>query len=161
MKAIVIGASVSGKTTLVRYLRRNTDLLVLEVDEELTRINNGQYPEDVNYKHNVLAPKIIEDILSRDNIVFFTNTNYFTVKDLKTAKVKGFKIIQMELNLDQLKKRNEDRVKSEGYDDLSQYFGGMAKYQKDIRDKGLVDKIINVNQPIENVAGELLAFLEA
>jgi len=77
MKLIIIGASLSGKTSLVRQLRSITDLPISEIDEELTEKNGGTYPTDTKYKHKVLAPQIIADVIKRDKSVFFTNTDYF------------------------------------------------------------------------------------
>ena len=160
MKAIIIGSSLSGKTTLIRYLRSKTDLPLLEVDEELVRINHGQYPTDNDHKHKVLIPEIIKDILNRDDIIFFTNTDYFGLEDLKKACKNGFQIIQLSLDLIELKKRNQFRVKNEGYPDVNQWLEGMIKYQTEMREKSLVDKVINANQPIENIASELIAYLK-
>ena len=134
MKAIIIGTSLSGKTTLIRYLRSHTQLPLLEIDEELVRVNNGEYP----------------------NIVFFTNTDYFSVESLTEARAKGFKIIQLNLDADKMRERNESRIKNEGYDDLSQYFEGMVKYQAEIREKHLVDTVIDAEKPVEAIAEELL-----
>ncbi|MEK7129785.1 MAG: hypothetical protein AAB803_02085 [Patescibacteria group bacterium] len=161
MKAIIIGTSLSGKTTLVNHLRSQGNLPLFEMDDELVRTNNGSYPDDVKYKHHVLAPQIIKDILRKEEIIFFTNADYFTDEDLKTAKNIGFKVIQLEVGLDELKRRNEVRVQKEGRDDWSRWFEGMLKYQKDIKEKGLVDKVIAMNQPIEDAAKDLLTFLEA
>jgi len=77
MKAIVIGASLSGKTTLISHLRKNFKLPFSEIDEELTRVNNGKYPEDSEYKVEVLAPGIVSDILHREDIVFFYKHGLF------------------------------------------------------------------------------------
>lgn len=161
MKAIIIGTSLSGKTALINCLHTQENLPLLEIDDELVRVNGGKYPEDVKYKHLVLAPQIIKDVLSRKEVVFFTNTDYFTCEDLKTAKSIGFKIIQLEVDLEELKRRNEGRVQIENRDDWSKWLVGMLKYQKDIKEKGLVDKVISMNQPIENAAKDLLTFLEA
>jgi hypothetical protein len=161
MKAIIIGTSLSGKTALINYLRSQRNLPLLEIDDELTKANGGKYPDDVEYKHAVLIPQIIKDILSREEIIFFTNTDYFTDEDLKTAKSIGFKVIQLGVGLNELKRRNESRVQKEGRDDWSKWFEGMLKYQKDIKEKGLVDKIIPMDQPIENAVGDLLKILEA
>lgn len=159
MKAIVIGTSSSGKTTLIRFLRKNSDLPLLEMDEELTRINNGNYPADNEYKNTILAPRVVKDILNRDEIVFFTNTDYFTTQDLLEGKKRGFKVIQLSLDLEKLKNRNKLRAKNEGYSDTGQWLEGMIKYQKGIKEQGLVDKEINTDQPVENAANELLQVL--
>jgi hypothetical protein len=155
MKAIIIGASLSGKTTIIRYLRSKTDLRVSEIDEELTRLNGGKYPSDDDYKNTILAPKVVNEVLNQ-NIIFFTNTHYFTVEKLSQAKEHGFKIIQLELDIPQLKDRNHSRIKNEGYSDLGQYLEGMVKYQEEIKKSGLVDNVIRTDRPVEEIVDELL-----
>ena len=159
MKVIIIGTSLSGKTTLVRYLRANTSLSLLEIDEELTRVNNGKYPTDNIRKHKILIPQIVKNILDQTDVIFFTNTDYFTVEDLKQARKNGFKILQLSLDLEQLQKRNTLRVQKEGYSDLNQWLRGMVDYQTTVREKGLVDKVINANQATEYIAKELIDYL--
>ncbi|PIQ73151.1 hypothetical protein COV58_04015, partial [Candidatus Roizmanbacteria bacterium CG11_big_fil_rev_8_21_14_0_20_36_8] len=131
-------------------------LFVAEIDEELTKLNNGDYPTDDKYKHEVLAPKVIENVLARDEILFFTNTDYFTVDNLKAARTKGFKIVLLSLNLNDLIKRNETRVKEEGYSDLSQWLEGMVEYQTKIEKLGLVDIILDASLSTEKIASKLL-----
>ncbi len=155
MKGIIIGTSLSGKTAVARYLRSNTNISVSEMDEELTRLNNGKYPTDVKHKHESLAPKVIKNLLNREDILFFTNTDYFSLNDLREAKDKGFKIIQLELSLDELNKRNKNRVKKEGYDDLSEWFEGMVVYQEKIRNAGVVDIVIDASQSVEKISEEI------
>lgn len=159
MKAIIIGASLSGKTTLVHYLRTTIQFPLLEIDEELTRMNNGEYPMDNERKHTVLIPQIIKDVLSRNDVVLFTNTDYFTPEDLKSARDNGFKIVQLSLDLNELQKRNEFRVVNEGYSDLNQWLKGMVNYQTMIKERGLVDKVISGNQKTKAMAHELIEFL--
>jgi dephospho-CoA kinase len=160
MKAIIIGTSLSGKTTLISYLRAKTNLPLLEIDEELTRINNGQYPIDNNLKHNIFIPQIVKNILSMDNVVFFTNTDYFTPEDLENARKNGFQTAQLFLDLNELQKRNRFRVRNEGYSDLSQWLEGMVNYQIMIKERGLVNKVIEANQTTENMASQLIEFLK-
>ena len=159
MKIIVIGASLSGKTTLIRYLKTISNFQILEIDEELTRLNGGIYPLNNKYKYQVLTPQIIKGVLERQQVIFFTNTDYFTNQDLKKAKKKGFLIVQLNLSLEQLQKRNENRVKDEGYSDLSQWLDGMVKYQTETRKEGLVNKVINADQPTKSIAKELVGLL--
>ena len=159
MKAIVIGTSLSGKTTLVRFLKEKTDFPLIEVDEELTRANSGTYPLDNKQKHTVLIPKIIKRVLNSNDIVFFTNTDYFTFEDLATARRNGFFIIQLSLDSEQLLKRNKFRVENEGYSDLSQWLERMVNYQTAIREKRLVDNIIDASQSTEEIATELIRLL--
>jgi hypothetical protein len=99
---------------------------------------------------------VIENVLARDEILFFTNTDYFTVDNLKTARKKGFKIVLLSLNLNDLIKRNETRVKEECYSDLSQWLEGMVEYQTKIEKLGLVDIILDASLPTEKIAQELI-----
>jgi ribosomal protein L14E/L6E/L27E len=90
-----------------------------------------------------------------DNILFFTNTDYFTPDDLQTAKNKGFKIFQININYQELVRRNAKRVKDEDYEDANVWLKDMLVYQKDIKDKGLVDEVIDGNKPISEIINQL------
>ncbi len=158
-KYIVIGTSLSGKTTLIKYLRSTTSLPISELDEELTELNNGEFPSDVEYKHNVLFPKVLEKILNKSEIIFFTNAWYFKQEDLEEAKRKGFKILQLSVGLETLKSRNEARIK-DGYEDMTQYLEGMVKYQEDIKNTGVVDFVIDGEQEVEKVAEDILGVIK-
>lgn len=159
MKAIIIGTSLSGKTTLIRYLRTVVDAPISEMDEELTVRNNGEFPSDYEYKSKVLTPQIVKDVLSKESVLFFTNTDYFSHDDLRNARENNFTIIQLDLGLDSLKVRNKLRVENDGYADLSQWLEGMNQYQENIKKLGLVDATVNMDQPVEVIATELLDVL--
>ncbi len=159
-KAIIIGTSLTGKTTLIRHLRKTYNLQIQEIDEEIIRLNGGYWPKDDNYKNSVLVPQIKESVLLHDDILFFTNAHYFSVSDLETARQNGFKIIQLFVDKEELEKRNKSRMEKERYEDHSQWFDSMLGYQKEIKDKGLVDKVIGTNKPVEEIAQELTAFLQ-
>jgi hypothetical protein len=141
-------------------LQKAGNLQIQEIDEELTQLNGGSYPKDDNYKNTVLAPQIKAKVLQNENILFFTNAHYFTPEELETARQKGFKIVQLFVNKDELLKRNKQRMQNEGYEDHSQWFDSMLQYQKDIKDKGLVDKVIETNKPVEEVAKELISYTQ-
>ena len=156
-KLLIIGSSLTGKTTLIKYLRDIHNMKVQEIDEELNRLNGGSFPKDMAYKNNILVPKIKKEVLNKDKIIFFTTAHYFTSEDIKIARLIGFKIIQLFVKKDELEKRNKRRMKNEGYEDHSQWFDGMLQYQKEMKDKGLV---VEANKPVEDVAQELIAFLQ-
>ena len=156
MKVIIIGASLSGKTTLIRYLQsRESEIPIEEMDALLTRENGGVFPIDINRK-NELAREVVRKILTEDKIIFFTNTDYFTLNDLFEAKRNGFKIIQLVLEIEELQKRNKYRSENKGYEDLSQWLGGMIRYQKEIKDAGLVDKILDAKLSPADLASEFM-----
>ncbi|MEK7608225.1 MAG: hypothetical protein AAB495_01470 [Patescibacteria group bacterium] len=152
-RVLIVGPSLSGKTTLVRHLRSTTSLPVEEMDELLVAANNGTYPKDVAYRKDVLRPKIVKEVLEKENIVFFTNTDYFTKEDLNTARAKGFKIAQLTLPPETMHKRNAERMEKESYEDQSEWFGDMLSYQE--QTKHLADRVVSADQPLEKIVEEL------
>ena len=158
-KAIIIGASTVGKSTLKKYLLETTDLKLDEMDEMLTRMNGGIYPKDGDYRHKVLEPRIVQEVLGQDHIIFFTNTNVFSIKDLVQAHKLGFVVIQLLLSPEKMESRNRHRIKHESYDDVSMYFTYMIKYQEEIKSNGIVDKEIDTDQPVEIITREVLEAL--
>jgi len=159
MKAIVIGTSLSGKSTIIKKLRLMVKDHISEIDEELTLLNGGKFPSDDRYKNEVLTPKVISKVLNYGEIIFFTNVQYFKSNDLVAARKKGFKIIQLEVGKSELLRRNKKRVKEEGYEDASGWLDDMLAYQLSIKNNGLVDKIIRSDQETEDVAREIVEFL--
>lgn len=89
-------------------MRLHTKLPVLELDEEIVRLNHGVWPKDDDYKNSVLVFRIAADIKNRENVVFITS--YFDPNILREARQNDFKIIQLELNLQKLQKRNIKRI---------------------------------------------------
>lgn len=154
MKIIVIGASLSGKTTLVRHLQ-SRNISCSEIDEELTIMNGGSYPTDINQKHLEMVPKIIADVLNRQDVLFFTNTDYFTLDDLRKAKVSGFKIYQLDISLPELAKRNKERIEGGKYEDMTPWLEDMVDYQNELKKIGLIDKTIDATLPVEKIANEI------
>lgn len=72
-KNIVLAPSAGGKSTLMKYLREHTDFNVREMDEEVIRENDGKWPDDNNYKDQVLVPKIVNEILSENNVLYLAS----------------------------------------------------------------------------------------
>ena len=155
-KIIVIGSSLTGKTTLVSYLRKTQKIEVAEMDEELTRLNGGTFPTDDQNKKEVLAPIAISELLDKEEIIFFTNTDYFSPEDLKVARIAGFKIVQLVLDKVEMELRNSDRMENEGYEDHSEWFDGMLEYQREIFNLGLVDLVIDAGMSTKEIAKELI-----
>lgn len=156
MKIVIIGTSASGKSTILKYLRVNTSFNIKEIDEELTLINNNEYPVDFELKHKVLAPKIIDEVLKADEIIFFSNTNYFQFEDLRRARSRGFRILQLIVPIEELLIRNKYRLDHLGYDDLNEYFEGMLKYQQKISNLGLVDMVIDGRLSVDEIANKII-----
>jgi shikimate kinase len=151
-KLIILSPSCGGKSSLMRYLREHTDLHIAETDEEVMKANNGVWPDD-ELKNKVLVPNTTNEIITRENVIYFAS--YIPTELLQKAKKKGFKIIVLETPLEVLNKRNTNRMKVEGYDDVSQWFKGQLDNYQSLAENHIVDQVVNGNQTVEKVAVEV------
>ncbi|MCC7304065.1 hypothetical protein IT418_01460 [bacterium] len=150
MKLLIIGSSLTGKTTVIKKLKEMGIARISEMDKELTLLNNGRFPETDEKQHKILAPKAIKSVINkRGNYIFFTNTDYFTSDDIRQAKRKGHIVISLRLSKDQLIARNVKRVTEEQYPDLSIHIDEMVLYQEEIKKYDLVDIELDASKPTE------------
>lgn len=154
-RAIIIGPSTAGKTTLLKILKEQVPVPIMELDDVLTEMNGGTYPRDEDFKMTILAPQVVNRVLGEEQIIFFTNADYFSAEELEEASSLGFSIIQLVLPRERMEERNENRVQNEGYEDISGYFDGMLAYQEDLRKKDIVHHEIITDQPIDRVLEDL------
>jgi adenylate kinase family enzyme len=159
-KLIILGPQCSGKTTLARFLRKNnSNLPIIEEDELFTELNGGEYPQDVEYKEKTLRPKLEEKIRQSDNIIFLTS--YCNLVLLKELKSKGFKVVQLVLSKDEFQRRNEKRMREDGYADASTWAKEVFSFHDEVKNEKWADKEIDASHPIEVVAKEVLELLES
>lgn len=151
---IILAPSAGGKSTLMRYLREHTDLHVAETDEEVVKANNGEWPSDDTYKNEVLIPQTINEIITRDQVIYLMKD--MPIELLRKAKQNGFKIVVLKLTIDQLLSRNKKRMAEEGYDDATEWFDGQLQ-ELDMFDKeGLVDQHIDGGLSTEEISQEVM-----
>ena len=155
-KIVVLGPQCSGKTTLVKYLQEHDSLLpVVDEDELLTKLNGGTFPFE--NKESLLL-QVEEKVKNADSIIFFTShcSPFF----LKELKAKGYKIVQLEIDMPTLVERNQKRMKEEGYPDSTQWLESGVALCKAIQEQGLIDKVVDANRPVETVANEFISFFK-
>ncbi|MFZ2484810.1 MAG: hypothetical protein WAX80_01850 [Minisyncoccia bacterium] len=154
-KIIVLGPQCSGKTTLKKYLeQQDTALPLVEEDELFMELNGGEYPHDVEYKEKTLRPELEDKIRQSENLIFLTS--YCNPELLKELKSRGFKVIQLVLEMDEFQRRNEKRMKEQGYADANTWAKEVFGFHQEVRDKNLVDKQIDATLPIGEIADSLL-----
>lgn len=153
-KLLILAPSAGGKSTLMRYLREHTKLEIAETDEEVVKANNGEWPSDVTYMKEVLIPRTINEIISRDKVIYLMKD--MPIELLRKAKQKGFKVIVLQLTLEQLVKRNQKRMAEEGYADAAEWFEGQLQ-ELDMFDKeGLVNQHVDGDLTTEEIAQEVI-----
>ena len=156
-KLIILAPSCGGKSSLMRYLREKTDLHIAETDEEVMKANGDVWPDD-KLKNEILVPKTTLEIIARENVIYFAS--YVPPELLVEAKARGFKIGVLEVPIEVLRKRNVQRMKVEGYDDVSQWFEAQLNGFKLLMERGIVDFSLDANQDIGKVAQAIQASLK-
>lgn len=138
----------------MRYLREHTELNIAETDEEVMRANNNVWPDD-ELKNKVFIPKTTNEILGRENVIYFAN--YIPTELIQKAKERGFKIIVMKIPLEELLKRDKGRMHEENYESVSQWFAGQLDNFQDLMKQDLVGQTIDGHKPIEQLAKEIIS----
>ena len=156
MKLLVIGPQLSGKTTLVRYLRQHTSELVYEVDEEILKSNDNVWPEDNSYKDKVLIPKIYNYMAAKKEVIFFINSA-FPVTILHQFKDHGFKIVLLKLSRSEISRRNKYRMEHEGYEDAMPWIDGQLNNHQNIINQGLIDQVIDATLSTNEIAETIVS----
>jgi shikimate kinase len=149
-KIIVLAPSAGGKSTLMRYLREHTNLNVREMDEEVMKENNDTWPEDNDHKDQVLVPRIVKKILNEDNIVYLAS--YVPEDLIKDARAQNFIVLLLKVELDELLKRNKERMTIEHYADATSWLKLQLDTFTKLQDKGIIDKVIDGNLPTKDIA---------
>ncbi len=157
-KAIILGPQCSGKTTLKKYFKKHHSLPLVEEDELFSELNGGEYPKDIEYKENTLRPRLEQKIRDSDNLIFLTS--YCERSLLMELKEKGFKVIQLELEMNEFQKRNEKRMNEEGYYDANVWAKEIFSFHQDIKDKGWVDLGVDATLPTNEIVQRILKFLD-
>lgn len=152
---IILAPSAGGKSTLMRYLRENTDLPVFEMDEEVLSANGNKWPDDNDYKDNVLVPLIVEKIIDKPEAVYLAS--YVPDDLLKEAHTKGFRVVLINVSLAELIKRNKKRMEVEKYADSTTWLQPQLDSFNKLAEKGLIDTHIDGHQDTASIASEIKA----
>ncbi|HEY5221162.1 MAG TPA: AAA family ATPase [Candidatus Paceibacterota bacterium] len=157
MKLLVIGANCAGKTTVIKYLRAHTDdamSTIMEMDEEIARLNGGEWPKDLAYKNEVLVPQILKRVADMSEVIFFES--HLTPDQVAALKQDGgFTTVLIEVDQEELQRRNRQRVAEEGYADASTWINSQLISIAEMKNRRLFHTIIDGSQPTEMVAGKI------
>jgi predicted ABC-type ATPase len=154
-RLIILAPSAGGKSTLMRYLRDNTNLPIFEMDEEIMSANHNEWPSDNQYKDDVLVPKIVQAIIEKPEAIYLAS--YIPEDLLETARAKGFRIVLINISLHELMNRNKKRMDKEKYADSTPWLQLQLDSFDSIVEKGLIDTQIDGHQDTETIADEIIA----
>jgi len=142
-KVIVLGAPLTGKTSLTHALREQVEISVLDFDEELLKLNNGRYPANYPVLNKQLKDRVIENVSTMKEVIFFAFE--IEIEALRRLEQDNFMIVQLTAPLEVLKARNQERLKNDPDNDAFQYVTKNLEYQNKVKELGLVDLIIDTS----------------
>ncbi len=125
------------------------------MDEEVMSVNGNKWPDDNNYKDNVLVPKIVKKIISKSEAVYLAS--YVPEELLDEARSKGFQIAQINISLVELVRRNQMRMEIEEYSDSTPWLQLQLDSFNKLAEKGLIDTHIDGHQDTASIASEIKA----
>jgi len=155
MKEFVFGAQCSGKTRLVRHLRDGyPGLNIVEMDEQIRELCDGAWPDSNDYKEDVLVPTVLRKVSAMPSVMFFEN--HMSRDRTEGLREAGFHVTLLTVARDVLLARNVRRMAEEGYDDASLYLDGQLANIDELQAHGLIDRVIDGEQPTPDIAREIL-----
>lgn len=156
-KLILLAPSAGGKSTLMRYMREHTGFNIREMDEEVMKVNDNKWPDDNKYKDQVLVPMIVKKILDEDDVLYLTS--YVPEELLVKAKSSGFKVLLLDVSIHELNRRNKKRMTAEHYADASPWLELQLNTFNKLKDKGLVDEVIDGHSSTEDIASAISNYI--
>ncbi len=106
MKVLLLGRSGAGKSTVAPNLGRAFGLVVLEVDDEATKLNGGVWPE-TEAVIDALFDRITPSVLARDHVLFVTS--WLSAEEIAAFYERGFYIVELHATFGELVTRKRRR----------------------------------------------------
>ncbi len=156
-KLIVLAPSAGGKSTLMKFMREHTDFNIREMDEEVVKVNGGKWPDDNDFKDQVLVPKIVKEILAEASVIYLAS--YVPEDLILEARNKGFKVTLLDVSIEELSRRNKERMGIEHYADASPWLQLQLDTFTRLKAAGLIDKVIDGHASTKDIASAILDYV--
>jgi len=156
VKLLVVGPLCAGKSTVARHLRSSPHTVV-DLDDELTRLNGGVYP-DLETRRTVVAPRALADAAALPDVVLLHST--FDPDDVRALRDAGFTTALLEVSRAELHRRHRVRLRDEGWGNEEWAEDNLALVA-DLRRLSLFDHVVDGERPPDVVAAALLALPDA
>jgi shikimate kinase len=140
MKILLLGTTCSGKSTIAETLANFYNLTLIEVDEEVLKLNNGIWPKGERVSDKYFE-QINKAVLNQENILYITS--WLEKDEIIKFNKAGFFIIEMHTTLEILLERKQKR------DNLTdakkkRVIKNFKEYLKIIEDKE-VQQVLNIS----------------
>ena len=151
----MVGTACAGKTTLARHLQALSTFNVVDMDDEIVRLNGGVWP-DIETKDDVVLPKVLEGVRAMPEVVLLGCVSVERTRDLRQA---GFSTVLLDVSDAELRRRDAVRLAEEGWTNV-EWFDVNQSAIRALRDHDLFDYVISGEQRVEVVAAQILSLIE-
>jgi hypothetical protein len=151
----VIGIACAGKTTVARRLRVCSSLNIVDLDDEIVRVNRGSWP-DIPTKNSVVLPKVLAEIRTMPDVVLFGSLPVDRTRELRRA---GFSTALLDVSQAELRRRHAVRLAEEGWTNV-EWFDHEQEVVRDLRAHDVIDRYIDGQRPVDDIATDILRMAE-
>jgi hypothetical protein len=155
VRLFVMGIACAGKTTLARRLRACSTLLVVDLDDEIARMNGGTWP-DIPTKNNVVLPKVLAAVLAMSNVVLFGSLSVGRTQELHQA---GFYTALLDVSETELRRRHAVRLAEEGWTNV-EWFEHEQSVIRDLRAHNVFDHFIDGEGTVASIADDIMKLVD-
>jgi predicted kinase len=152
VKLLVVGPLASGKTTIARHLRSTTTITIVDLDDELVRLNGGAYP-GIETRKTVVAPRALAAAMALPEVVLLHST--FDPGDVRALRAAGFTTVLFEVSGNELQRRHRVRLREEGWSNEDWADDNRAQIAE-LRRMALFDHVVDAERAPAVVAADLL-----
>ena len=154
MRRFVLGAPCAGKSTVAAHLRRR-GVDVIDVDEEIVRLNGDVWP-DIETKNERFLPKILDTAAGRPEVVLFNS--YMPPDRTQQLRNRGFGVALFAVSEGELRRRDGVRLADEGWTNI-EWFEWHQSVIREHDEAGLIDEVIDGERDPEDISAELIALI--
>lgn len=152
MKVFLLGAPGSGKTTLMAPLRERLAIPVLDMDEEVKRVNGGVWP-GLDVKRDLTSAIFAELSLLADVVLAYS---VLDDDGLDLLRAHGWRLVLLDVPESELRARVTRREAEQGWTNvewLPFHLDGIAG----LRDRGAFDDVIDATRSPAEVSDAVAA----
>jgi hypothetical protein len=151
VKLLVVGPICSGKTTVARHLRSGS-AAVVDLDDELVRLNGGVYP-DIETRKTVIAPQALANACAMAEVILLHST--LAPSDVLKLRAAGFTTALLKVSEVELRPRYKSRLDAEAWTNEAWFDDNQALIDL-LRRQRLFDHIIDGERDPATIGADLM-----
>lgn len=151
-RVLVLGACCAGKTSLHEALRDRFH--VIESDDAGLEQAGGIWPSAAS-ENRRLVVQIAAEALAMEEVIHISS--FVPTEMIRAARADGFTVALLRVPLAELERRNRERQRAGGYNDMSHWFVSQLESYADLEAEHLVDLDIDGTQPLARVVASVAA----